>query len=137
MIFHARIEGMPRDGPNLMKTLIISAVLLFAPLAAQADCNPKDFAIKDFKPAVNNTGTVTRMSLRGELVNNCAAASAAQIRIDIKDDAGSVIQSKQAWPAGTANIAPGDVVKFDLGRLFRYQSGMSSFTVSVVDVRTW
>jgi len=120
-----------------MKTLLISAVLLFAPLAAQADCSPKDFAVKDFKPAVNNTGTITRMSLRGDLVNNCAAASAAQIRIDIKDDAGSVIQSKQAWPAGTANIAPGDSVHFDLGRLFRYQSGMSSFTVSVVDVRTW
>jgi len=120
-----------------MKTLIISAVLLFAPLAAQAACAPTDFAIKDFRPAVNNTGTSTRMSLRGELVNNCAAASAAQIRIDIKDDAGSVIQSKQAWPAGTSNIAPGSAVNFDLGRLFRYQSGMSSYTVSVVDVRTW
>jgi hypothetical protein len=137
IFFHARIEGMHRDGQKLMKTLLISAVLLFAPLAAQADCSPKDFAVRDFKPAVNNTGTITRMSLRGDLVNNCAAASAAQIRIDIKDDAGSVIQSKQAWPAGTANIAPGDSVHFDLGRLFRYQSGMSSFTVSVVDVRTW
>jgi len=137
MIFHARIEGMHRDGPKLMKTLIISAALLLAPLVAQADCNPKDFAIKDFKPAVNSTGTSTRMSLRGDLVNNCAAASAAQIRIDIKDDSGSVIQSKQAWPAGTSNIAPGDAVHFDLGRLFRYQSGMSSYTVSVVDVRTW
>jgi len=117
-----------------MKVLAASAVLLLAPLAAQAACAPTDFAIKDFKPSA---ATASRISLRGELVNNCAAASAAQIRIDIKDDAGSVIQSKQAWPAGTSNIAPGSTVNFDLGRMFRYQSGMSSFTVSVVDVRTW
>jgi hypothetical protein len=125
--------GMARP----MKTLLVSAVLLFALLGSHADCNPKDFSIKDFKPAFSNTGSMTRLSLRGQLVNNCAAASAAQIRVDIKDDAGNVVQSKQAWPAGTSNIAPGDGVSFDLGRMFRYQSGMSSFTVSVVDVRTW
>ena len=120
-----------------MKTLLVSAALLFAPLAAHAECNPKDFAIKDFKPAFSNTGSTTRLSLRGELVNNCAAASAAQIRIEAKDATGKVLQSKQGWPAGTSNIAPGEKVNFDLGRLFRYQPDMQSYTVSVVDVRTW
>ena len=116
-----------------MKALAVSAVLLFAPLAAHAACAPADFAIKDFKPGVS----ASRLSLSGELVNNCAAASAAQIRIEVKSAGGKVLQSKQGWPAGTSNIAPGDTVHFDLGRLFRYQSGMDSYTVSVVDVRTW
>ncbi|EIM04486.1 hypothetical protein LRK24_06330 [Rhodanobacter denitrificans] len=116
-----------------MKALVVSAVLLLAPLAAQAACAPGDFAIKDFKPGV----AASRLSLRGELVNNCAAASAAQVRIEVKDAGGKVLQSKQGWPAGTANIPPGDVVKFDLGRLFRYQPDIDSYTVSVVDVRTW
>lgn len=120
-----------------MKTLIVSAVLLLAPLAAHADCNPRDFAIKDFHPGFNSMGSTMRISLRGELVNNCAAPSAAQVRVDVKDADGKVLQSKQGWPAGTSNIAPGSSVNFDLGRLFHYESGMNSFTVSIVDVRTW
>jgi len=117
-----------------MKAFAASAVLLLAPLAAHAACAPTDFAIQDFKPAAV---VGSRLSLRGELVNHCAAASAAQIRIQIKDSAGNVLQSKQAWPAGTSNIAPGNSVNFDLGRMFRAQPDMSSFTASVVDVRTW
>lgn len=116
-----------------MKAFVASAVLLLAPLAAHAACAPTDFAIKDFKPAAAGA----RLSLRGELVNNCSSASAAQIRIEIKDSTGRVLQSKQAWPAGTSNIAPGDTVNFDLGRMFRAQTDMDSFTASVVDVRTW
>ncbi|GAB3789679.1 FxLYD domain-containing protein [Dyella agri] len=116
-----------------MKAFVASVVLLLAPLAAHAACAPTDFTIKDFKPSAGGA----RLSLRGELVNHCAAASAAQIRIEIKDSAGNVVQSKQAWPAGTSNIAPGDTVSFDVGRMFRPQPGMSSFTASVVDVRTW
>ena len=46
-------------------------------------------------------------------------------------------ESKEGWPAGTSNIAPGETAKFDLGRLFRYQSGMDTYTVSIVNVRTW
>ncbi|MGY3039487.1 hypothetical protein ACVWWQ_001074 [Rhodanobacter sp. TND4EL1] len=119
-----------------MKTMLLASLLLLAPVAVHAECNVKDFAITDFKPGVGN-GAGSRLVLRGELVNNCAAASAAQIRIEIKDDAGKVIQTKQAWPAGTSNITPGETVHFDLGRLFRYQAGMASFTASVVDVRSW
>jgi hypothetical protein len=117
-----------------MKAFVASAVLLLAPLAAHAACEPKDFTIEGFKPGM---ASGARLSLRGELVNHCAAASAAQIRIEIKDSAGNVVQSKQAWPAGTSNIAPGDTVNFDLGRMFRTQPDMSTFTASVVDVRTW
>jgi len=116
-----------------MKTLFVAAALLFVPVLGHAACSVTDFAIKDFKPGVS----AGRMSLSGHLVNHCAEAAAAQIKIEIKDASGNVVQSKQAWPAGTTNIAPGDEVKFDLGRMFRYQSSMESFTASVVDVRVW
>ncbi|MEW9625507.1 hypothetical protein [Rhodanobacter geophilus] len=117
-----------------MKAFVAVAVLLLAPLAAHAACSPADFAIQGFKPGA---APGARLSLRGELVNHCATASAAQIRIQVKDASGTVLQSKQAWPAGTSNIAPGDTVNFDLGRMFHAQPDMSTFTASVVDVRTW
>jgi len=117
-----------------MKALALAAALLFAPLAAHAACAPTDFAVKDFKPAAAAGG---HMALPGNVVNNCAAPSAPQVRVDIKDDSGKVIASKEAWPAGTSNIAPGQSVHFDLGRLIRVQPNMSSYTVSVVSVRTW
>ncbi|MGH8157207.1 MAG: hypothetical protein ACREPQ_03755 [Rhodanobacter sp.] len=120
-----------------MKTLLLSAVLMISPLAAQAACAPADFAIKEFKTAVNGAGSSARLSLSGELLNNCKEASAAQIRIEAKDDSGNVVQSKQGWPAGTANIAPGEAAKFDLGRQFRLQPEMTSYTVSVVAARAW
>ncbi|MBD8881955.1 MULTISPECIES: hypothetical protein [Rhodanobacter] len=116
-----------------MKAFVAAVALLLAPLAAHAACSATDFAIKDFKPVPAGA----RMSLKGTLVNNCASAAAAQIRIDGKDDSGKVLQSKQVWPAGTSNIAPGDSVNFDLGRMFHPDPGMTTFTVSVADVRAW
>lgn len=120
-----------------MKTLLLSASLIFLPMAAQAACAPTDFVIKDFKPAASRFGSEARLSLSGELVNNCAEPAAAQISIEAKDADGKVIQAKQGWPAGTTNIAPGAAAKFDLGRRFRYQSDMASYTVSVIAVRAW
>ena len=120
-----------------MKTLLLSASLLFLPLAAHAACAPTDFAIKDVKLAANGVGGTTRLVLSGELVNNCAEPAAAQINIDVKDASGKVIQSKQGWPAGTTNIAPGATARFDFGKRVRYQSDMAAYTVSVVSVRAW
>ncbi|BFI97043.1 MAG: hypothetical protein RSP_25530 [Rhodanobacter sp.] len=117
-----------------MKAFVVAAALLLAPVAAHAACSATDFAIKDFKPVLGAGG---RMVLRGDLVNNCASAAAAQVKIDVKDASGKVLQSKQAWPAGTSNIPPGGSVSFDLGRMFRPTPDASSFTASVGDVRTW
>lgn len=118
-----------------MKTLLASAVLFLAPLAAHAACAPTDFAIQDFKVAAGNAGS--RMMMKGQVVNHCSEAAAAQISISAKDASGNVVQEKKGWPAGTTNIAPGQTVDFDLGRLFRYQSSMATYTVSVASVRTW
>lgn len=116
-----------------MKTLLASALFLFAPLAAHAACAPTDFVVQDFKVSAGSG----RLMLKGQLVNHCAEAAAAQIAIEAKDAGGSVLVSKKGWPAGTANIPPGQSVDFDLGRLFHYRSDMQSYTVGVVSVRTW
>ncbi|HET6431084.1 hypothetical protein [Dyella sp.] len=115
-----------------MKTLLASAVLMLAPLAAHAACAPTDFAIQDFKVVQG-----ARMSMKGQVMNHCAEAAAAQISIAAKDANGRVIQEKKGWPAGTTNIAPGQTVEFDLGRLFRYSSDMATYTVSIASVRSW
>jgi hypothetical protein len=120
-----------------MKILLASALLLLSPLAAHAACSPTDFTITEFKPQVPGSGSSMRLRLAGELANHCTTASAAQIRIEAKDASGKVLQSKEGWPAGTSNIAPGETAKFDLGRLFRYQSDMDTYTVSIINVRTW
>ena len=119
-----------------MKKLLVFSALLLAPLVSHAECGATDFAIKDFKPSIVS-GLTPRLSLKGQLVNNCALPSAAQIRVEIKDGSGKVVQTKKAWPAGTANITPGQVVEFDLGRMFHYQTSMASFSASVVGVRSW
>jgi hypothetical protein len=121
-----------------MKTLLASALFLLVPLSAHAACSASDFSVQDFKmKPMAGAGGVMRLSLSGELVNHCAQASAAQVRIQARDGSGNVVQSKQGWPAGTSNIAPGQSVDFDLGRLFHYDPSMQSFSVDVADVRTW
>ena len=116
-----------------MKILLASALFLLAPMAAHAACSPTDFAVQDFKIAASGG----RLSLKGQLVNHCAEPAAAQITIEAKDSSGNVLASNNGWPAGTANIAPGQSGEVDLGRLFRYQSDMQSFTAGVANVRTW
>ncbi|TBR37234.1 MULTISPECIES: hypothetical protein [Dyella] len=120
-----------------MKTLFAAAVLLLAPVASHAACSAADFSIEGFKMKATGNGAGQRLSLAGQLVNHCKEPAAAQVRIEAKDASGKVLQTKQAWPAGTANISPGQTADFDLGRLFRYESDVQDFTVSVADVRTW
>jgi hypothetical protein len=120
-----------------MKLAIAAALILAAPLSAHAACSAKDFAVEGFSVKVAAGSGTPRFNMKGQLANKCGEAAAAQIRIDAKDATGKVLQSKQGWPAGTSNIAPGQTVDFDLGRLFRYQTDMQDYTVTVVDVRAW
>jgi hypothetical protein len=120
-----------------MKTLLATALLLIAPIAAHAGCTASNFAIEDFQQSTVGSGAALHLSLKGKLVNHCAAAAAAQIRVDAKDGSGKVLVSKQGWPAGTTNIAPGQEVDFDLGRLVHYQPEMQTYAVSVGQVSTW
>jgi hypothetical protein len=120
-----------------MKIVAVAALLFLAPLAAHAACGPKDFSIDGFSVKLVAGAGQPRFNMKGQLVNKCPEAAAAQVKIEAKDASGKVLQTKQGWPAGTSNIDPGKSVDFDLGRLFRYQSDMSDYTVTVVDVRTW
>jgi hypothetical protein len=120
----------------LIKSLLVSCVLLPVPLIVNAECTVKDFAITEFTPSAARE-MAGKLSLHGVLVNNCTTASAAQIQVEIKDSAGNVLQSRKAWPAGTSNVTPGQAVPFDLGRLFHSQPDMASFTASIVSVRSW
>lgn len=119
-----------------MKSVLAATLLLVAPLAAHA-CAPTDFAIQDVKVSAIGTGIATRLSVKGKLVNNCTAAAAAQVRVDAKDGSGNVLASREGWPAGTTNIAPGQSVDFDMGRLLHYQSDMQTYSLTVVNVRAW
>ena len=120
-----------------MKTLLVSALLLLAPMVVNAECSPSDFSIREFKTEVNGSGAAIRLTLSGELVNKCASPSAAQISIEARDASGKVIQTKKGWPAGTTNIAPGEAAKFDLGRQFRFQPNMATYAATVIAVRSW
>jgi hypothetical protein len=117
--------------------LVCGAVALSNSGNTLAACTPKDFAIEAFAVKLQQGSGQPRFSMKGQLVNHCAEAASAQIRIDAKDAAGKVLSSKQGWPAGTSNIEPGKSVDFDLGRLFRYQPDMSDYTVLVSDAKTW
>lgn len=117
--------------------LLVSALCMFAPMAANAACASTDFVIKDFSVNAASAGMRSKMVMKGELVNNCAEAAAAQIEVQAKDASGNVLQSKKGWPAGTTNIAPGKSANFDLGRQFHYDPSMQSYTASIVNVRSW
>ncbi|MDE3073170.1 MAG: hypothetical protein KGJ63_10590 [Pseudomonadota bacterium] len=119
-----------------MKSLL-TALFLFAPVAANAACSPTDFVIQNFTVTVSSGGIRPRMNMKGQLVNHCAQAAAAELQIQAKDAGGTALQTKKGWPAGTTNIAPGQSVTFDLGRLFHYQSDMRTYAVGVISVRSW
>ncbi len=120
-----------------MKAVLVATLLLITPLASHAACSATDFAVEGFKMTTVGSGAAMHLSLTGKLVNHCATPAAAQVRVDAKSASGAVLATKQGWPAGTTNIAPGQEVSFDLGRLIRYQPEMQTYSASVSDIRTW
>jgi hypothetical protein len=119
----------------MKKLLVIAALAAAAPVAAHAECTAKDFTVQDFKVLTGRPNQPMRMP--GKLVNHCSTAAAAQVQIIAKAADGSVVESKKGWPAGTANIAPGKDVRFDMGRMFRFKPSMHDYTLKIVSVRTW
>lgn len=118
--------------------LAAAVVLLPVSNAARAACGPDDFKIKKFEPSEKARAGGKRVySLRGEVVNTCAEAAAAQIKVEAKNEAGAVVRAEDGWPAGTNNIEPGKTVSFEFGPLFRYDEKIKFFGVSVAAAKTW
>src|SRR3546814_20373527 len=84
-----------------------------------------ELRISDCSPDVCSSD----LSLKGVLVNNCAEAAAAELKVDAKNDGGEIIHTESGWPAGSNNIAPGARPEFDLGPLFRYNDKIQYFGV--------
>lgn len=118
-----------------MKMLLAAVALAAAPLAAHADCTVKDFSIQNFKVVAVHPNQPMRMP--GDLVNNCVQPAAAQVEIMAKDASGNVVEKRKGWPAGTSNIAPGQSMHFDMGRMFRFRPSMHDYTLKIVSVRSW
>ena len=116
-------------------TYLLPILLATAPLAAQAACTTSNFTVTHFA-TIPHPG-LRRITISGDLVNQCGAPAAAQVRIIAKDAQGNVIESEQAWPAGSSNIQPGKSKPFNFGPLFSFSPSMSSFQVEIVSVREW
>ncbi|HJP97241.1 MAG TPA: hypothetical protein VJ862_01650 [Rhodanobacteraceae bacterium] len=113
-----------------------AGVLLVAPGLVRAQCSAADFTVASFQ-VMSGDAAHPIMEMPGKLVNHCKEPAAAQLVIEAKAGDGKVVQKRKFWPAGTANIAPGDSVKFDAGRMFSYNPDMKTYSVAVVAVRSW
>lgn len=122
-----------------MNNLIAAAAavgVLLAPVLAHAQCTAADFKVASFQVMAGDAAHPI-MEMPGKLVNHCSEPAAAQLVIEAKAGDGKVVQKRKFWPAGTANIAPGDSVKFDAGRMFTYTPDMKTYSVAIVAVRSW
>lgn len=113
-----------------------AGMLLLAPSLVHAQCTATDFKVASFQVMAGDAAHPV-MEMPGQLVNHCKEPAAAQLLIEAKAGDGKVVQKRKFWPAGTANIAPGDSVKFDAGRMFSYTPDMKTYSVAIVAVRSW
>lgn len=121
-------------------SLALAAALVVLPIShvAFAACSTSDFKIEKFEPSEKERAMGKRVySLRGSVSNQCAEPAAPQIKVEAKNDAGTVLRAEDGWPAGTNNIDPGKTVTFEFGPLFRYDEKIKFFGVKVADAKTW
>ena len=108
--------------------------------AEPARCRPSDFQVEGFKATVYDDCRRTpcpALKLTGRLKNNCNLPAGAQLKITATPKSGDLVDTVEGWPASIRNISPSDSYAFDLGPLMTHRSNMSSFSVQVIDARTW
>ena len=101
---------------------------------------PWDFSIEGFKPALYDDcrqSSCPIIKLPARLVNNCAFAAGALVKITATDRDGNVVDTREGWPASIRNIGPGEKYAFDLGPLMTYRKSMKDFTIQVIDAKQW
>lgn len=122
----------------IVLTVSFAACLAHVSGDAMAACGPDAFKIESFEPSEKTRAGGRKVySLKGVLVNTCAEAAAAELKVDGKNDAGEIVRSESGWPAGSTNIDPGGSVKFDLGPLFRYDEKIKYFGISISNIKRW
>lgn len=110
--------------------LVLAGIALFAPDAVAA-CAARDFAIRDWAwDRAAGWFTIT-----GIVVNNCAEASGPHIQIVFRDETGQTVSSEDSWPAGSRNLAPGEVYPFKLRS--RGYASATDVAGRVTDLRVW
>ncbi len=122
-----------------MRAITVAFLMLAGGSQALA-CQPSDFKLVAFKPAIYDDCRSTpcpALRLAGEVENQCAQPAGVQIKITALSATGSVIDTIEGWPASTRNIAPGERYAFNMGAGMPYQAGMHSFDVQIIDARTW
>src|SRR3546814_6901834 len=64
---------------------------------AVAACSSDDFKITSFEPSEKDRAGGRKVySLKGVLVNNCAEAAAAELKVDAKNDGGEIIHTERS-----------------------------------------
>jgi hypothetical protein len=71
----------------------------------------------------------------GRLLNNCALAVGAQLKVTTYDKAGNILSVDDIWPASISNIPAHSVFPFEWQ--LTSARGVSTFTVDVTRVKTW
>lgn len=94
-------------------------------------CSAKDFTISDLK----GKREYDYLTITARLHNGCKIAAGAQIKVSTYDAAGTLIDTKDIWPASVRNIEPGGHENFKT--MFRDTKGTKNFDTQVLSVKVW
>lgn len=109
----------------------VASAGLFAGSQARA-CSMSDFAItqSDWRREIGEYARIV-----GEIANQCATPSGAQLQAVFRDKAGKVVITSEFWPASTRNIGAGQ--KYAFSTLVEVGATAATMSVSIIDAREW
>jgi type II secretory pathway component PulM len=99
----------------------------------ERECQTSDIDIVDFRADTAGPG-MTRIV--GRLVNNCAQATGAEIKIVIYDKDDNILRVEDMWPASINNIPAHADYPFEWLEEIEVSSSLR-FSVRVIEVKRW
>jgi len=123
------LRMMQREAPSTPPQP--AAPVAATPSAPATGCAPSDIAVENLRGRVDGDFVY----VVGRLVNNCASATGAQIKITYYNASGDILSVKDGWPASTRNIPPQSDFPFEIGN--NRQPGFEKFDVRVIATRAW
>ncbi len=70
----------------------------------------------------------------GEVRNDNGVAAGVQLQVIARDASGRVVDTREYWPAGSDNIAPGATHAIDV---IATDQAAETFEIRIIDARTW